>query len=451
MSASAPKGSLAQRATAARARRLGVSVTIGLSLLLGWSCQRGGPPGGPPGAGPSQEGAAPGGAPEGGGGEGAAGAAPGGGPPGMAGGRKPQVTVVTLEPQEVRLTRELPGRVRPFRVAEVRPRTSGIVAERTFTEGTRVEEGDVLYVLDDETMRANVQSAQGALARARAGLKVAQQNAKRSKMLFDGEAISAQQHDVVVSQLELARADTKSAQAALDAAKVALSYSRVTAPISGRIGKSTVTEGALVTTAQPDPLVTVQQLDPIYVDVTQSASELLALRQQIEQGQLGRDEEAPVTILLEDGTRYEHPGKLRFADVTVDPSTGSFSIRVEVLNPEHLLLPGMYVRAVLGSGVRKDGLLVPQQGVTRDPTGQATALVVDDDGKVAQRELETVQTVGSSWLVESGLAAGDRVIVQGLQKVQPGVPVEAVEAEEPEGATGGSGAVDGGMPLPPGK
>jgi len=456
---SAPPGSQAAP-TAPRPRCAPARVVVlALALAFAGGCKRGGAddPSGAAGGG-QEQGAKPAGAtaegPEGGGGaaggEQGGGAPAAGGPPG-SGGQRPEVTVITLEPQDVQITRELPGRVSPFLVAEVRPQVNGIVEKRFFTEGGKVKAGQVLYQLEDETYLANERSAQANVARARAALKVAQQNAKRSEMLFEGDAISAQANDTTVAQLGLARADLQSAQAALESARVTLGYARIRAPISGRVGKSSVTEGALVTASQQNPLVTVQQLDPVYVDVTQSSSELLALRKAIKEGQLGQDEEAPVTILLEDGTRYGYAGRLRFADVTVDPSTGSFLVRIEVRNPEDVLLPGMYVRAVLGRGVRKDGLLVPQQGITRDPTGQATAMVVGEDGKVAVRKLETNQTVGSSWLVESGLAAGDRVIVQGTQKVQPGMQVEAVEVTEPESATGGAGPSDGGVPLPPGK
>jgi membrane fusion protein (multidrug efflux system) len=338
------------------------------------------------------------------------------------------VTVVTLAPESVTLTRELPGRASPYLVAEVRPQVNGIIEQRLFTEGGTVEAGQPLYQIDDATYRANYASAEAALARARATLHSAQLLARRSEGLVAIKAVSEQDHENAVAALKQAEADVAAAEAAVQSARVTLSYARITSPISGRIGKSSVTQGALVTANQAAPLATVQQLDPIYVDLNQSSAELLQLRKSLAAGKFKGARDLPVTVLLEDGTRYEHEGKLAFTDVTVDPATGSVTLRVLVPNPENVLLPGGYVRALIGSGVRQEALLVPQQGIARDPKGHTTALVVGTDGKAEARAVEVSQTVGDKWLVEGGLIAGDRVIVEGLQKVRPGVPVQATEA-----------------------
>ncbi len=341
----------------------------------------------------------------------------------------PQVTVVTLRTEPVTLTRELPGRTTPYVVAEVRPQVTGIVEERLFTEGSVVEAGQPLYQLDDATYRAAWNSARASLARAEASLEVARLNAERAAELVKANAVSRQEHENAVAALEQAKADVGVAEAQVAATAVELGYARITSPITGRIGKSTVTQGALVTADQPEPLATVQQLDPIYVDLTQSASELLELRRALAVGSIREAEGMPVVILLEDGTRYGEEGQLAFTDVAVDPSTGSFSLRVVVPNPDHMLMPGMYVRAVISNAVLEEGLLVPQQGIARDPRGNASAMVVAEDGTAAVRPVEVSRTIGDKWLVQDGLAAGDRVIIEGLQKVQPGMPVQPSEAE----------------------
>jgi membrane fusion protein (multidrug efflux system) len=338
------------------------------------------------------------------------------------------VTVVTLEPEPVELTRQLPGRTNAWLMAEVRPQVTGIVKERLFTEGSLVEAGQPLYQLDDASYRADYNSARASLARAEATLEVTRLNATRAEELIKTNAVSRQDYENAIAALREAEADVGVAQAALASSRVEVNYARITSPIAGRIGKSTVTQGALVTADQAQPLATVQQLDPIYVDLSQSSSELLQLRKAVGGGNVRDTDGTPVTILLEDGTHYEHEGELSFTDVSVDPSTGSFSLRVVVPNPDHLLLPGMYVRAVLRSAVLEDGLLVPQRGIAHDPRGNASAMVVTADGTVEQRQVEVSRTVGDKWLVSSGLTAGDRVIVEGLQKVQPGMPVEADEA-----------------------
>ena len=342
----------------------------------------------------------------------------------------PAVTVVTLKTEAVALTRELPGRTTAYLIAEVRPQVTGIIEERLFEEGSLVEAGQPLYQLDDATYRARYNSALASLARAKATVEVARLNAARAEELVKANAVSQQEHENAIAALQQAEADVGVAEAAVASSRVELDYARITSPIAGRIGKSTVTQGALVTADQAQPLATVQQLDPIYVDLTQSSSELLQLRRAIAGGNVRDTENTPVTILLEDGTPYNHEGKLSFAEVSVDPSTGSFSLRVTVPNPDHLLMPGMYVRAVLSSAVLEDGILVPQQGIARDPKGNANALVVGADGTVEQRTVEVSRTIGDKWLVSNGLVAGDRVIVEGVQKVQPGMPVEATESAE---------------------
>lgn len=348
-------------------------------------------------------------------------------PPGGGQGPVP-VTVVTLATETVTLKRELPGRVTPFLVAEVRPQVNGIVARRLFTEGGLVKEGQALYQIEDATYRADSESSRAGLARAEATLLTAQLNARRSAELVKVDAVSKQDDEDAAAALRQAEADVKAARAAVERSNVVLGYARITSPISGRIGKSSVTQGALVTANQADALATVQQLDPVYVDVTQSSAELLELRRALAAGKLTGTRDLPVTIVLEDGTEYDLPGKLAFSDVTVDPSTGSFALRVLVPNPQNVLLPGMYVRAVVGDGERQNAILAPQQGVTRDPKGGTTAMVVDKDGKVEVRPVVVSRAIGNKWLVESGLSAGDRVIVEGLQKIQPGAPVQATEA-----------------------
>jgi membrane fusion protein, multidrug efflux system len=360
---------------------------------------------------------------------------PEGSPQGDPGGAAP-VTVVTLKTAPVTLTRELPGRSTAYLVAEVRPQVDGIVLQRLFTEGARVEKGQPLYQLDDARYRADFESAAANLARAKATLLTAELNAKRSQQLVQIDAVSRQDDENAAAALRQAQADIRSAQAAVDRARVVLDYARITSPITGRIGKSTVTQGALVTANQAAPLATVQQLDPIYVDLTQSSAEWLQLRQEFASGRMQGVSDVPVTILLEDGTKYAHSGKLAFSDVTVDPTTGSFGLRVLVPNTELLLLPGMYVRAVVGTGERRDALLVPQQGVARGPKGSTTAMVVGEDGKAQIRDIRVSRAIGDQWLVEDGLVAGDRVIVEGLQKIQPGAPVQATEFVPQAGPAG---------------
>ena len=351
-------------------------------------------------------------------------------------GPAPQVTVLTLKNQPVTLTRSLPGRTSAYLIAEVRPQVSGIVKRRLFIEGGNVTVGQVLYDLDDSLYRAQYNSAKASLQKAQATLQAARLAAKRSAELVGIEAVSAQDNETAVAALGQADADVAAAQAAVDSGAVNLAYAHIVAPISGRIGKSTVTQGALVTAGQAAPLATIQQLDPIYVEVNQSSSEWLALKQDIDAGRVETDRAAaPAKILLENGAAYPHEGQLQFSDVTVDPSTGNFLLRAIVPNPRLLLLPGMYVQAILNEGLLTQALLAPQVGITRDAKGNGSAMVVNRAGKVEARSVRVSRTLGDQWLVEEGLSAGDRLIVEGLQKVQPDMPVQAVEQSPPASAT----------------
>ncbi len=341
----------------------------------------------------------------------------------------PQVTVLTLRLQPVVLRRELPGRTSAFLVAEVRPQVGGIVRRRRFTEGADVRAGEVLYDLDDSLYRAAADSALAGLKKAEAGLLAARLNAARAAELVQADAVSVQDNESAVAALGQAEAEVAAAHAAVASSTVNLAYAHIVAPISGRIGKSTVTQGALVTAGQAAPLATIQQLDPMYVEVNQASTEWLALKAQIDAGTLRADRtRSAARIWLENGAAYPQPAVFQFADVSVDPGTGNFLLRARVPNPQLVLLPGMYVRAELSEGTLQDALLVPQRGITRDPKGTASALIVGNDGKVAAREVRVTRTVGEDWLVASGLNAGERVIIEGVQKVQPGMAVKAFEA-----------------------
>ena len=338
-----------------------------------------------------------------------------------------QVTVVTLKAEPVTLTRELAGRATGYQMAEVRPQVSGIVAKRLFTEGSVVKQGQPLYQLDDAAYRAQANSARAQLARAEASANAARLAARRSGELVKSRAISVQDDENAQAAWKQAEADVGAARAALDAANVTLGYARITAPISGQIGKSSVTQGALVSAGQAAALATISQLDPIYIDVSQSSAELLQLRRELADGRLEGASELPVDIVLEDGSSFAHKGTLEFSEVNVDPATGSYGLRVRVENPERVLMPGMYARAVLGSGVRQNAILAPMQGIARDAKGNTSAMVVDAEGKVAQRAVSVSRAIGDKWLVEDGLKAGDKVIVEGLQKIGVGMPVNATE------------------------
>jgi len=341
-----------------------------------------------------------------------------------------KVGVVTLQPQTVTLSRELPGRVQATQIAQIRPQVSGIVLSRQFTEGGQVQAGDTLYQIDPAPFEAALQSAKAAKARANANVASASAKASRYRELLKSKAVSQQEYDEAQAAALSAQADLLTAQAQINTAQINLNYSKVSSPISGQIGKSTVTSGALVTSGQAEVLATVTSLDPIYVDMTQSSSELLALKQALSNGQLGKAATAAqVSLQLEDGSRYPHQGTLQFAEVTVNPDTGSVTLRASFPNPDRLLLPGMYVRAVVNEGEQANAILAPQRGVTRNAKGQATAMVVSANGKVEPRLLNTSRTVDANWLINDGLQAGDQLIIEGLQKIRPGAPVEAVPAE----------------------
>lgn len=351
----------------------------------------------------------------------------GGGDHGPGGMPPPGVTVVTLKTVPVELQRELPGLVSARLVAEVRPQVSGIVKRVLFQEGSQVESGQALYALDDAVYRAAQRSAEAARMRAEASLDTARRSAERGAELIKTHMISVQDNDLLQSTLHQSEADLAAALAAADSARINVNYARITAPISGRIGKSAVTQGALVVANQSEPLARVQRLDTVYVDVTQSSGEWLQLQQELAMGAKGSDQrEARIT--LEDGSAYPLPGQLQFSDVTVEPGTGSFLLRVLVPNPNALLLPGMYVHATIVEGVLPNGLLAPQRGITRDPKGNATAMVVGAGNKVELRKVTTARAVGDQWLIGSGLSPGDRVIIEGLQKIEPDMVVQPAEA-----------------------
>lgn len=358
------------------------------------------------------------------------------GGPQQGGGKPAEVGVVSLAPETVAVHTELAGRTAPYQIAEVRPQVGGIIQDRLFREGADVASGSALYQIDAATYQASYASAQAALARAEANVVSARAKAERYTELVKIKAVSQQDFDDATATLKQTEADVLVAKAALETARINLAYTRVTAPIGGRIGMSTVTPGALVTANQATALTTIQQLDPIYVDVTQSSSELLRLRRELSDGRLKRDSagQAKVKLVLEDGSTYAREGKLAFSDVTVDQGTGSVTVRAVFPNPDRVLLPGMYVRAVLEQGMRENAIVVPQQGVTRDAKGNAVAMVVNAENKVEPRVLKVSQALGNRWLVDEGLKAGDRVIVEGLQRARPGAAVSP-QPWSPQAAT----------------
>lgn len=343
----------------------------------------------------------------------------------------PEVGVVTLKNEPLKITTELPGRTSAFRVAEVRPQVSGIILKRNFVEGTDIKAGVSLYQIDPATYQAAYDSAKGDLAQAQANAHVAQLTIKRYKPLLGTKYISQQDYDTAAATAAQTAAAVQAAQANVETARINLAYTKVTSPISGRIGKSAVTEGALVSSGQTTALATVQQLDPMYVDVTQSSDDFLRLRAELESGQLKQnDGKANVTLLMQNGSAYTQTGTLEFSDVTVDETTGSITLRAIFPNPDSRLLPGMFVRARLDEGTNPAALLVPQQGVTRTPTGQATAMVVGADNKVEVRNITANQAFGDKWLVTDGLKEGDRVITVGLQRAKPGAQVTPQEVKD---------------------
>ncbi|BFO08680.1 efflux RND transporter adaptor subunit AcrA [Serratia rubidaea] len=338
--------------------------------------------------------------------------------------------VVTLKAQPLNMTTDLPGRTAAFRIAEVRPQVGGIILKRNFVEGSDIKAGESLYQIDPATYQASYNSAKGDLAKAQAAAEIARLTVNRYKPLLGTNYISKQDYDTATSNLQQGNAAVLAAKAAVETARINLAYTKVTSPISGRIGKSSVTEGALVSAGQSTALATVQQLDPMYVDVTQSSNDFLRLKQELANGTLKQENgKAKVKLLLENGKEYAQEGTLEFSDVTVDETTGSITIRAVFPNPNDQLLPGMFVRARLDEGVRSNALLVPQQGVTRNPRGQATALVVGADNKVEMRTLQADQAIGDKWLVTDGLKSGDRVIVTGLMTTRPGMQVKAQEVD----------------------
>ncbi|MCS2152926.1 efflux RND transporter periplasmic adaptor subunit [Scandinavium goeteborgense] len=340
----------------------------------------------------------------------------------------PHVTVHVITSAPLSVTTELPGRTTAFRIAEVRPQVSGIILRRNFIEGSDIQAGESLYQIDPATYQAAWNSAKGDEAKAVAAATIAHLTVKRYLPLLGTQYVSRQDYDQAVANAQQADASVMAAKAAVETARINVAYTKVTSPISGRIGKSSVTEGALVTNGQSQAMAAVQQLDPIYVDVTQSSSDFMRLKQQsLEHG----SDTKSVELVMENGQPYSLKGTLQFSDVTVDESTGSITLRAIFPNPQHTLLPGMFVRARIDEGVQPNAILVPQQGVTRTPRGDATVLVVNAKNQVEVRRVTASQAVGSQWLISNGLNTGDKVIVSGLQKVRPGVSVTS----EPDTAT----------------
>ncbi|MFZ4774399.1 MAG: efflux RND transporter periplasmic adaptor subunit [Terrimicrobiaceae bacterium] len=354
---------------------------------------------------------------------------------GMPGGMPPQeVGVVTLVPERAEIVTELPGRTTAHRIAEVRPQVSGIILKRMFTEGAEVKEGEQLYQINPATYQTAYDSAKAALEKAEAANDVAKLLMNRRKKLATSSVISVQDYDDAFAVQRQSEADVAARRAALEEARINLEYTKVLSPLSGFIGRSQVTEGALVTSNQAGAMATVQQLDPIYVDVTQSSSQLLRLQREVAAGQLknSQTKEASTRLLFEDGTQYSEAGTLQFSEVNVDPGTDSVTLRAVFPNPRRELLPGMFVRAVVNEGSNEQAILVPQRGVTRNVRGEPTALVIGEGNKVELRAVKTDRAIRGKWLVTDGLKAGDRVIVEGLQKTAPGAEVKPLEiTDEP--------------------
>ncbi|MFM0596118.1 efflux RND transporter periplasmic adaptor subunit [Paraburkholderia dilworthii] len=370
----------------------------------------------------------------------------------------PEVGVITVQPTSVPVVTELPGRTSAFLVAQVRARVDGIVLRREFTEGGEVKAGQRLYKIDPAPYIATLNNAKATLAKAQANLVSTTAQANRYKVLVAANAVSKQDYDNAVASEGQAAADVAAGKAAVDTAQINLGYTDVTSPVSGQIGVSQVTPGAYVQASAATLLATVQQLDPVYVDLTQSSLDGLKLRREVQEGKLKTSgpDAAKVSLILEDGRTYSEKGKLQFTDVTVDQSTGSVTVRALFKNADKVLLPGMFVRARIEEGVNDNALVVPQVGVTHDQKGQPTALVVGDDNKVALRQLVTSGTYGSNWVVEGGLKAGDRVIVSGTEKARPGQQVKPVAAQLPatpasdasaQGAPAASGAAQTAQPA----
>ena len=344
----------------------------------------------------------------------------------------PEAAYVTIAPEKRAVENELPGRLESYRTAEVRARVPGIILKRAFEEGTFVKQGQVLFRIDPRSYQASVQNARAALSRAEANKVQADLKLKRYKPLVEINAISRQEYDDAIAAAKQASADVEAAKATLVNNKLNLEYATVTAPISGRIGRAMVTEGALVGQNETTLLATIQQINPIYLNLTQSSAELLRLRQMMQSGALKNAEKSglKVTMVMEDGSIYPHTGKLLFSDITVDPTTGELALRALFPNPDNMVLPGMFVRARLEQAVNDNAITVPQQAVTRSNNGSAV-LIINQENKAEARTVKTGAAVGNRWLVTEGLQPGDRVIVEGLQKVKPGAPVKAVEWQDP--------------------
>jgi membrane fusion protein (multidrug efflux system) len=344
------------------------------------------------------------------------------------------VGVMTVEAISQSIQVELPGRSRAFLEAEVRPQVSGIITKRAFTEGTEVEQGQSLYQIDSATYSAALVSAEAALASANAGLVSAKAKAARYAELVKTNAISKQDFDEAEAAYKEAQASVTVAKAAINTATINLEYTEVKAPISGRIGKSAVTAGALVTANQSATLATIQQLDPINVDIVQSSAQLLRLKANLRSGELLKSNNAEVTLVLEDGRTYEQEGILQFSEVNVNETTGSVTLRAEFPNPDGILLPGMFVRALLNAGQDPQAILVPQRAITRNSKGEAVAMIVNQDNNVEIRVVKTAEVIDHQWRIVDGLSAGDKLIVEGLQKIRPGVPVspQVLTADQPQ-------------------
>lgn len=334
---------------------------------------------------------------------------------------EPEVGVVTLAPSSVNIKSELPGRALAFEIAEIRPQVGGIIIKRNFVEGDKVSKGESLYQIDPAPLQARLDSAKGALAKAQATANNVRLTLNRQSALIQSNYVSRQDYDTTRSQLNEAQANVAVAKADLEQATINLRYANVTSPIDGISGKSSVTVGALVTANQENSLVTVQRLDPIYVDLTQSVQDFLRLKEEKANGKIAQQQgRIPVELMLENGKPYRHTGTLEFSDPAVDETTGSVTLRAVFPNPEDEILPGMYVTALLDEGSQQNVLMVPQQGITHNEQGKATALILDQENVVQLREINAVKAVGNQWLVTAGLRPGDRVIVSGLQRIRPG-------------------------------
>ncbi|WP_276512662.1 efflux RND transporter periplasmic adaptor subunit [Desulfolutivibrio sulfoxidireducens] len=358
------------------------------------------------------------------------------------------MSIVTVKPQKILMTKELSGRTSAFRIAEIRPRVNGLIQKRLFTEGGDVTEGQVLYQIDPAPFEADLANAEAALAEAQAKLPSIQAKAQRYGKLLSSESLSRQDYDDAAAAHDQLKATITALQAKVATARINLGYTKVTAPISGRIGKSSVTDGALVSAYQTVALATIQQLDPIYVDVTQSSAELLRLKERREKGLINPDQanQNTVNLIMENGKPYAQEGTFQFSDVTVDPSTGSVTLRLIFPNPRAEILPGMFVRAIIKEGVNDEAILVAQQGVSRDSKGNPYALVVNAENKVEMRQLTLDRAIGNQWIVVSGLVPGDRVIVEGLQMLRPGTVVQVTPVDQGKDGQGQTAQADGRTP-----